>query len=786
MQHLRQNLKTSAALCVTALLVNYSSAQLRNEAPKPGAVVLKNGMILRGLCSTTSTIDPLLQTGNQGLELRTIDQKFRMYAVSSRQSAPVAVDNQAVPNQEFRIPQRRTSKRPLNYAVGLHSQTPFDSNGKASIELRLVGGETAEIEIGITAINSMYATVDGLTHNWQFAIATSQIPESTLYAGTEQPSLLKSADDFENGETRLNMVKMLLEAEKYSAARLLVEDIGRDFPELQARCDGLTTSWNDAVGQRVLAELTMLRDAGKHETARRYARSWPDNQLAPSVRVRAATFVEELDQDTLRVKNIIDSLNDQIAGIVDEKVRREAMQLTIEMKRELNIDTLARFAPFELFSLDNGLSPESKIAIATTGWLLGPDNAFDNFPAAAGLLQIRYSVSDFIQTKGEDQSERNRLLEHIRSQEGFTVERVAQLIRLLPPQTPLSAPRKLLTTQNFALDETADAAGCIGQLPAEYTETRRYPLLLAFSRGGATSVETLQWWKNQADRHGFVLAVPELYPSNVGNYEASAGQHSRLVALLRKLKSSINIDDDRIFIAGHDIGGEVAMDFGTAHPDLFAGIVSIGGLGRRHVQWTAHNSMTVPWYIVVGTRQPFYYPRMELLMRKLFHRSTTSREFSDVIFARYSERGFESYAEELPNLFRWMTLQRRTPFPANIDATVLRSTDTDWSWLSLDAIPSRFTSMDSASTPEVRPATQASVSAEVRRNLIRITSIPTNGFIRISPRLPAVDLETPIVIRVGSSVQKLEFEPSIRDMLDDFQIYRDRSRLCYMKVHIQK
>jgi len=786
MQHLRQYLKTGTAVCIAVTLIQCAHAQPSKDAPVPGAVVLKNGMILRGLCSSTNTIDPLLQTRNQGLELRTIDQRFRIYAVSTRQSNPVVIDNQAVPNQEFRIPQRRVSKRPLNYAIGLHNQSPFDANGKARVELRLAGAGTAEIEVGITAVNSMFAAVDGLTHNWEFAIATAQIPDATLYAGPNEPSLLRSSPDFVDGEQRLNMVKMLLEAEKYSAAKLLITDIAVDFPELEARCNGLSESWNDAVGQRVLDELAMFREAGKHDTARRYARSWPDDQLAPAIRVRAATFAEQLDEDGQRVNNIIDSINDQIANIEDETIRREAMQLAIEIKRELNIDTLGRFAPFELFALDDGLSAESKIAMATTGWLLGADNAFDSFPAAVGLLQIRYTVSDFLQTKDENIDERNRLLDRIRSLEGFSVERVAQVIRLLPPSSPLSAAKKELAPQEFEIEATEFAAGCLGQLPAEYSNTRQYPLVVAFPRGGAKSVDTLQWWSRQADRYGFVLAVPELYASTDGNYDATADQHTRLIALIRKLKNSINIDDDRVFIAGHDIGGEAAMDIGTAHPDLFAGIVSIGGLGRRHIQWTAHNSMTLSWYVVVGTRQPFYYTRMELLMRKLLQRAAASREHSDVIFVRYPERGFESYPEELPNLFRWMTLQRRTAFPDQIDATVVRSTDTDWSWLGLETIPSRFASLDAAGTPETRPLTHAKVSASISRNLIRITSIPSDGFVRISPSLPEIDINEPIVIRVGSNLKKVTFEPSIRDLLNDFRIYRDRSRLCFMKVPIQK
>ncbi|MFY9257008.1 MAG: alpha/beta hydrolase [Fuerstiella sp.] len=786
MHQFRQIIFVFAVIFAASLPGSHVHAQVGKERPKPGSIVLKNGLVLSGLCSTANSIDPPLMSKNQGLELRIVDQQFRNYAVSTRKSEPVSIDNRAIPNQEFPIRQRRVSRRPLNYTIGLHRQTPYDADGKSSIELLLASEQTMEIEVGITSINSVYCTVDGLTHDWQFAISTSQLADGVLYAGKDQPSLLAKAKDFDNGDTRLNMIKMLIEAEKYTAAQLLIRDTAEEFPELEARCVGLTDSWNDVVGQHVLNELTVYRETGKFEAARRYARLWPEDKLAPAIRVRAKSFVQEMDDEVLRINNIKQTLNDLIAKIDDEQVRREAMQLVIEIQRELSTHTLNRFAPFELFSVDDALSPEAKIAIATSGWLLGPDNSFDSFPEAAGLLQIRYAVSDFLQTRDDNEKERNHLLDTIRTLEGFSIERLALLIRQQPPTNPVSVSTASSGLQQFSLDETDRSAACIGQLPDEYSDTRRYPMIVAFSRGGADSEATLEWWSQQANRNGYVLVVPELYSATDGNYDATAEQHIKFVNLLRHLKSSISIDDDRIFLAGHDIGAEAAMDMGTAHPDLIAGIISIGGLGRKHIQWTAHNSTSVPWYVVVGTKQPFYYSRMELLLRKLLQRSIDSREYCDALLVRYPERGFESYPEEQQNIYRWMALQKRTAFPADIDATLIRSTDTDWSWITLDGVPSRFCSMDDANTPDSRPVAQTKVSGTIGRNLIRITSLPESGFIRISPEMPELDLESPFTVRIGSGSEKYEFEPSVRDLLDDFRVYRDRMRLCYMRIPISR
>ena len=331
------------------------------------------------------------------------------------------------------------------------------------------------------------------------------------------------------------------------------------------------------------------------------------------------------------------------------------------------------------------------------------------------------------------------MLDQIRSQEGFGIERLASLLQYLPPTLPISMEDATEETPGqFATADEDDTAGCLGRVPREYVATRRYPLIIAFPREGLSAADTIQWWERAADRDGYIVVVPSLYPETAGNYEASASQHRRLLNLLRRLKTRLAIDDDRVFIAGHGIGGEAAMDIATSHPDLFAGLVSLAGLGRKHLQWTAQNSPSLPWYIVVGSRQPHWYPRIGPLLEKLFRRTADRGRmtFCDALFVRYDERGFESYSEELPNLFRWMNLQKRAGLPDRINATTLRSTDRSWFWLQLDAIPERFVGMDEPSAWSDQPTANGPVVAEISGNRVRFRSLTTGGTLLLSPDLP--------------------------------------------------
>ena len=775
-------------LCLAIVNFNLSPATAQRPlVAGPGAVRLDNGMVVRGLCDLSNTLDPFLE--NQHLELRKIDQGFRTYFVSTRRSGEKVGDARAVPNQEFLIVQRRTGRQPMNFLIGLHTRTPFQMNGQAEVTLKQLNGGMTRLPIGITSLNRQMLAVDGLTHDWRFGVSMYSIPDDLLYAAGKAGGLVTQVTDYQNGETRLNLVQMLIEAEKYVAAQRMLQDILVDFPDLKSLSEKLINSWNERVGNRLMVEVTALKDSGKHQLAVKYGRAYPDEKLAPVLRVRAKQLIDDHNETKRRIEDIRVRLPDIIGQIENDEHRVQAMRMWNELDRHIDFNTLSRLSAFELLAQDEDLAPEAKVALAASGWMLGANEAIDGFAETSGLFQIRYRLQDYVQTANDEDRLRNELLDEIRALEGFNAERVARLIRYLPPSNsmPIHQPAPL-APGSFSVEGDNLTSACIGQTPREYAQTRKYPLLIALPRAGATAGDTLAWWAVAAERNGYLLVVPDLYPPGVGGYDASAEQHRRLLNLLTKLKSSLSVDDDRVFVAGHGIGGEAAMDLGTSHPDVFAGIVSIAGLGRRNVTWAAHNSTTLPWYVVVGSRQPNYVNRMTPLLKRLFRRSDANREFCDVLFVRYKERGFESYAEELPNLFRWFNVQSRPQLPKKIDAKVLRTTDLRWFWLELDSLPERFAQFEYPTGYGDRPGgAPGTIDAGINGNYIRITSLPSkNAAIRLSPHIPGLDLEQKITIRVaGRNAQVERYVASVRDMLDDFRKSRDRARFCHMKIHLR-
>jgi phospholipase/carboxylesterase len=58
----------------------------------------------------------------------------------------------------------------------------------------------------------------------------------------------------------------------------------------------------------------------------------------------------------------------------------------------------------------------------------------------------------------------------------------------------------------------------------------------------------------------------------------------RVLDCIDLVKARFNVADDRVFIAGYDAGGTMAMRLALASPDSFAGVASFGGaFPRRHM-----------------------------------------------------------------------------------------------------------------------------------------------------------------------------------------------------------
>lgn len=768
-----------------ACLLSASTAmgQGRNEE-YPGSVRLKSGMILNGVCSYADTFHPTLLPLR--LQMRRIDQQFRTYFVHTSSSDTAVGNELAMPRMDLRIRQRRKRAVPMNYEIGLHRLSPFDPEGRRTMTLSLGNGETSEIQLGVTRINFHRLQLQSLSHNWQFGIGLDAIPDEQLYSGSQSPGLLKLTDKFADPENQLNMVLMLIRAEKFGAARQLLSDVIAKNPELQVQTDRLVEQWNDQVGRRAVTELDRLQVTGRKRTAQVKSQNWPEDSLSPQIRVSVQQVNQTVTAEIERLRLLRQALGSVVKEVQDAAISREASQLHSVIVEELDLNNLDQMDAFELLQDDETISAESKLALAASALWLGADKAFDNFPEVYGLLQIRFLLKDYCVTRDDEQTVRNQCLEEIRKQEGFSTDRIGELLKTLPPVAPLPLQHGILRAQTFEWTDDTAGSGCVGSVPEEYRESHRYPLLLAFPRAGGDSSEAVSYWQDLAQKNGFILAVPEVR-DQAKTYTASALEHRKFLAVLRRLKSGLSIDVDRIFIVGHGMGGSAAMDLASAYPDTFAAIASVGGLGRKHLNWTVHNFCHIPTYLVAGTKQPRYYARLGGLLEKMFRPTWdgSPQRYHNVLFARYQDRGFEQYTDARAEIFQWLNYQLRGPSPTKIESRTIRSSDSASFWAPLAPSSTEAFPMDAGIGPNEPLTTTRNVTGYRRGNSYRLTSLPGPAHVLIHSDLENFDQNKPVRITVIRDRPKtFDIQANTKDMLDHFRDHLDPARICLMKIPV--
>ena len=792
------------------------------EKPQPGSVRMNNGLIISGMCASANTLAPLRRDQapgdrvDQRLQMRLIHQGAREVYVPVKRSEPPVFDNQEWPTLTFSIRHpKRIDRKPL--AKCIPEIFAFDANGVAAGRLHVINGrgeiQTEDTQVAITRVNELYAEVICLTHDWSYAVALDAIPRDKL------PGILKNADGYDTQAIRrLELVRMLNKADRFPEASALLSTMTVDFPGFAAEQAASQQSIREQLARQFTAVLEQRRDVGQHQLASNGARVHPKNDLTPQTIVRVGQLVRFYDDIQQRIQRVSLSMNSLVATVKDPVLQNSATLINRLVSGQIDEDTINRFAAYELIAPqvpegnqdaaddapkpeviaepgDGQPSPEELLAMAFSGWLMGAENTIRSLSDAVSLFDARSAIVDYLDTDESEIEMRRTLADQISRLEGVGVLRVAAIVRNLPSIQPIhietNAPGSI---GRFQIVSAAGNAGAVGIVPPEYHETRQYPMVIAFPSQFGDVNSTLSWWQAQAERYGYIVVVPEWHreavgetASPIGEYDASALTHTQFLNLVRRLKRGLRIDDDRIFAAGHGIGGEAAMDMASSHPDLFAGVISVCGIGRRHLQWTAQNAVHVPWYVVVGDSQGDWFDRMGVLAAKLFKRDPETETWFDTVFVKYPYRGIELYFEEADDVFEWMALHKRTRLPAQINARLLRSTDLHWSWLRLNSLPTQFAQLDAASVKSDINFRPADLNVRCNdKNYIIIETAPSGMTLFLSPDIPGLDISKPITIKHGRKENIVDYHPEISHLLEELYNTGDRSRLCFMRVESEK
>ncbi len=746
-----------------------------------GEVRLKNGLVIEGKPV------PLQNLGTQPKPVSSptivypilmIETGVARYFVPTRQVVEINRDIELQRLETFTLPQKRTGGRSMVASLGsLVDVTPFDEFGRRRITLATERGPLHIVQ-GVTTITPKYLTVKGLTHVWEHGLKTSSIPPERLDA------MLRKAIDPANPDDRLAVARFYLQAGQYMLAGKELDSIERDFPELKQRVAELGLELRQLQARQLLVELRRRRDAGQHRLAYLAAKSFPtqhvDAGILREVRELQSAY-ETARQDAARA---IALLGDLQAELDDEQLLAEVSPLRSTLAEELDIETLPRLTAFFQFAGDDSVSAREKLALAYSGWVLGSAHAVTDLKAAIRFWEARLRVLDYI--RSDDPNQRRELLRQLLDIEGVGPETVLQMIPLLPPilETPEVRPGHVA---RIRLDDQGGESPTeyAVLLPPEYNPHRAYPMLVVLHAAGHTPEREIQWWGGtaenplQAQRHGYIVIAPEYAEPKQTSYDYAVRAHLAVLTAIRDARRRFHVDSDRVFIAGHGMGGDAVFDIAMSHPHLFAGAIPITGISDRYCKYYWQNAEHVAWYIVGGELDRDATARnTRELERMLRHRY-------DIVFAEYIGRGYESYYEEIHELFAWMELHRRARDPHELEMRVLRPFDNRFYWVQLDEMPANV----------MRPIVwEGSRSRRVSPMQLAVRITPGNTlYLRsgagrhtlwLTPEL--VDFDQRLTVRKGSRQLFNDFvKPDIAAILDDFRIRADRQRLYWARLDLQ-
>lgn len=795
-QPVRRSISSLAVLLGAGLLWAVAATPTRAQV-----LQLKDGRVIKGVVArTSSVVENPNKPGGQAGEIATrpilvVDDELRRIFISA----------QRVNNIIEQAPEQLVTIKPWQHpaegaarliAVGpAINITPFDEYGRRVYEMQSADGPISVVQ-GITELTPRYTKLSSL-HGpqralaWEASMATSSLPPDVI------AKVMAKAIQQDDWQARIQAVRWYQQAGRFPDARRELEKIIEEFPDqegLQAQVGELRQ--RGAI--QLLNELKLRQSAGQHKLVGALLESFPAEEVAGDTLIQVREMMTDYERANLRIKQIGESLQATVTAIGDPDHRGLVAPIADEIVKELSHNTVARLAPFVQLSSDESLAAEEKASLAITGWLLGENDAQQEIQVSLALIKIRDAVLRYLREPAA--ADRQLILESIQSMEGASVDQIAKLIARMKPPWHDAAYFKpagaYLTLAAPGQTEDGDFTYHI-QLPPEYDPYRRYPTIIALNGSYNSPEHELDFWagspsavngsdeevrRGQAMRHGYITIAVDWQKPHQYDYEYSGREHIAVLTSLRDAMRRFSVDADRIYLTGHDIGGEAAWDMAQSHPDVWAGAMPFiprPEVEQKYIAHTWENAEYVPLYFVAGELDG----RTVSENSKVWNKYLRLGRF-DTTLAEYKGRGHEPFHDEILDLFDWMSFKKRSGPPAEFDCAALRPWDNFFWWLEVGEFPNHH--MIYPTDWSGGRVTPAHVEGRVMPdNRLTAKTVGRQTTIWLGPDF--VDFSKPI--RLTFNNRKVPdppegIRPNVSVLLEDVRTRADRQRPFWAKVEM--
>jgi pimeloyl-ACP methyl ester carboxylesterase len=708
---------------------------------------------------------------------------------------------------QYPIGQRYRHKLPKE--AELLEPKPFTEKWERVYPIRTPGGMVG-IKQRISILTPYFVRVESLDYDWTVNYQTREFgPDVILPLLKSFPKSFSPAGQTEF-DRRFKVARFCMQAGWFTEAKQELADIARDFPNEQQRLDVFAANLRQLEQQALWDETNLSAAVGRHARAIQLLKQIQLGDLPGPLQADAANLKTKYDAMEAKLRQARQAFAmcfEDFVGPHDELLAAAVPTII----SELNFDTMDRVDAFATVArqmeqdIRAGRPPKQTfvdaLTLAISAWVLGPEAAEASMATADRLWTLRERLLAYQRTiAGND---RFQLMTAIEQDSRLSVSEIARAITLLPPpEEPATGPAASQLVERKTSDAFTEFPPYSYHLlmPAEYHPNRAYPLLIVLPAAGQGTAQAIEPWIADATRHGYIVACVDWGSTIKRAYEYKPIEHAAAQACLRDVKRFAHVDSDRVFLAGYAEGGNMAIDVGLAHPDLFAGVVPINGRPRNFITlnyW--RNGQNLPFYIVIGELTGAIRTWDVNLYENWAEKGFPS------LMVMYRGRAAEFFPGEVPNIFDWMDRQRRSVGfpelgknfgggPSSQEYVTQRSSDNRFYWITTDQVDSRYLMKD----PLVDKGTPAGLKATINGNQVNVN---TRGLKHISLWFgraydaqtgvrDMIDFTKPIKIQINGRINwtnnNKPLEPKLETLLDDYYRRADRRRLFFARVDFDK
>lgn len=357
-------------------------------------------------------------------------------------------------------------------------------------------------------------------------------------------------------------------------------------------------------------------------------------------------------------------------------------------------------------------------------------------------------------------------------------------------------------------------------LPANYNPKKRYPVLFflhgAVQGNSLTEYQMSSWvldrWNRFYTKYAALNNVIMVYPKGSKKYNWMWPDDGffMIPSMLKEIKQSINVDDDKVFITGHSNGATGSFSYLMKQQSPFAGFYGFNTQPKVRTGGTFIKNILNRSYFNVSTNEDYYYPpdandSLNVIMTDLI------ADYQDHRYIGWPHwfPQFDESEPIYPMIFRDMAGRKRNSFQPNIywESDDVKYGKSDWIQINqLDTLakPAKwqyninfniykllsYNKRDSLITTDTLvkafnfPRKSGVVKGSYKNNEFHLeTSAVKSVSILISPEM--VDMNKPIIIYVNG-VKKLTHKAKYDKnfMLANFTETYDRKAIWVDKIEI--